>query len=248
MRIVSIIAIIVWINHMMCCGWFAIGINAPSDTGDRWVDNDFLSQVEHSKLKAPELEDLMYQYWTTFHWSLTQITLGATEVVSGNTVERIYTVICLVFGLLFGSTLVSSLSATMVEFQMLRSAPKRHPSPDSEAEAPSHNKVGTLGAEMLSSKSMPHALVCGSMKPCLYLIPVFTCCKEWQTSETAKQVKERLGPTDKLQEGDVKSLELLSHQLLSLLRREIYGGHLALHPLLNLWSGMDPNLFGKSAS
>eukprot|EP00971_Amphidinium_carterae_P060095 1189283-Amphidinium_carterae.1 len=31
-----------------------------------------------------------------------------------------YTVAVLVFGLLFGSTLVSSLSATMVEFQMLR--------------------------------------------------------------------------------------------------------------------------------
>jgi len=150
----------------------------------------------------------MYQYWTTFHWSLTQITLGATEVVSGNTVERIYTVICLVFGLLFGSTLVSSLSATMVEFQMLRNG--------------RHQKLRLL-RQFLSDHAVDLDIS--------YLVQ--------------KQVKERLGPTDKLQEGDVKSLELLSHQLLSLLRREIYGGHLALHPLLNLWSGMDPNLFGK---
>jgi len=48
------------------------------------------------------------------------VTLGSSDVTGVNSIEKIYTILCLIFGLLFGSTLVSSLSATMVEFQMLR--------------------------------------------------------------------------------------------------------------------------------
>jgi len=196
MRIVSIVASIIWINHIMCCGWFAIGRSGPSDTGTRWVESDFLEQNE------------WYQYWTTFHWSITQITLGATEVISSNTVERMYTVCCLVFGLLFGSTLVSSLSATMVEFQMLRNGRQQ--------------KLRLL-RQFLSDHTVDLDIS--------YLVQ--------------KQVKERLGPTDKLHESDVDGLNLLSAQLLSMLRREIYAPHLVTHPLFNLWSGLDPNLFNK---
>ncbi|CAK0822917.1 unnamed protein product [Prorocentrum cordatum] len=53
-----------------------------------------------------------------FHWSIAQICLGAMEVNSFTTTERFYSLMCLILGLLFGSTLVSSLSTAMFQVQM----------------------------------------------------------------------------------------------------------------------------------
>mmetsp|Transcript_51463 Transcript_51463/g.122383 ORF Transcript_51463/g.122383 Transcript_51463/m.122383 type:complete len:1164 (+) Transcript_51463:71-3562(+) len=112
MKIISVIFCIIWMNHIICCGWFVVGRTATSDTGLHWLESSSLVEIAE--------QGLLFQYLTTFHWSLSQVTLGMTEVSAINSIEKMYTVSCLIFGLLFGSTLVSSLSATMVEFQMLR--------------------------------------------------------------------------------------------------------------------------------
>ena len=62
--------------------------------------------------------NIIYQHATAIHWSAAQITLGAIDINCSNSSERIFDVLCLFCGLLFGSTLISSLSATMVEFQV----------------------------------------------------------------------------------------------------------------------------------
>eukprot|EP00971_Amphidinium_carterae_P268716 5330652-Amphidinium_carterae.1 len=49
-----------------------------------------------------------------------------------------------------------------------------------------------------------------------------------------KQVKERLGPSDRLTEEDVPVLAVLSVQLLAELRMEIYREHLVKHPLFSM--------------
>ena len=49
---------------------------------------------------------------------MAQITLGANELVAFNSYERMLSVLLMLFGLLFGSTLVSSLSATIIGIQM----------------------------------------------------------------------------------------------------------------------------------
>jgi len=48
------------------------------------------------------------------------MTLGAIEVQSTNAAERLFSIICLTFGLLFGSSLISSLSAAMVDFREMQ--------------------------------------------------------------------------------------------------------------------------------
>lgn len=104
-----------WMNHILACVWFAIGSYAPSDTGARWLE----------RLVLPEAEDFhykqaghMFQYATALHWAIAQTTMGAMEVVCVNSAERICNVTCLLIGLFFGSSLISSLSAGMIEFRM----------------------------------------------------------------------------------------------------------------------------------
>ena len=61
-----------------------------------------------------------YQYVTSLHWAMAQMTLGSIEIVSASTVERLVTISMMLIGLLVSSALVSSLSAAMVSFQMRR--------------------------------------------------------------------------------------------------------------------------------
>eukprot|EP00971_Amphidinium_carterae_P317247 6307046-Amphidinium_carterae.2 len=111
-KIFFILLVIAWVNHVICCAWFWVGRAAPIDTGLHWTDSVF-----HLVFSEQTLE---YQYWLSLHWSVAQITLGSMNVIFMNSLEHAFSIICLMFGLLFGSTLISSLSATMVQFQMMR--------------------------------------------------------------------------------------------------------------------------------
>jgi len=112
LRVASLVFGILYLNHFVACIWYLVGTQAPSDTGLRWT-SDYTADGFLDRTPG-------YRYTTTLHWSVSQMTLGAIEINCQNTAERICNVSCLIFGLLFGSTLVSSLSATMVEFQMMR--------------------------------------------------------------------------------------------------------------------------------
>eukprot|EP00913_Durusdinium_trenchii_P015055 g14120.t1 len=60
----------------------------------------------------------LFQYTTAFHWALTQMTPGSMQVFPRNSLERLFNIFALVFGMIFFSSLISSLSATMVNFRM----------------------------------------------------------------------------------------------------------------------------------
>mmetsp|Transcript_93734 Transcript_93734/g.301702 ORF Transcript_93734/g.301702 Transcript_93734/m.301702 type:complete len:93 (+) Transcript_93734:292-570(+) len=38
LRIGLLAFLVIWWNHMVCCVWYAIGRNAPSETGHHWTD------------------------------------------------------------------------------------------------------------------------------------------------------------------------------------------------------------------
>mmetsp|Transcript_13362 Transcript_13362/g.31321 ORF Transcript_13362/g.31321 Transcript_13362/m.31321 type:complete len:1132 (+) Transcript_13362:28-3423(+) len=110
LRMVGIVMALLWFNHLMACTWYSIGVHGPTDTGLRWLDSD-PTTLEHG---------FAYEYFTCVHWAMAQSVLGAIEIPSNNSVERAFTVACLLMGLLVGSSLVSSLSASLVEFQITR--------------------------------------------------------------------------------------------------------------------------------
>jgi len=119
LRVLSIFAVVLWLNHVIACGWYAVGV-AGSDTGGSWPQSTVDirgSPVEYEALGAPFL------YASAFHWSMAQMTLGATEVPASNTFERLANITMLLVGLLISSTLVSSLSAGLINSQ-LRAAEK----------------------------------------------------------------------------------------------------------------------------
>lgn len=105
---------ILWLNHVVGCAWYAIGKHGSSDTGLHWT-----SALTGDGPTFDELS-LAYQYVTTFHWSMIQLANGSMEVLPQNTSERIFTIGCLVVGVVIGCSLVSSISASVMQAQTLR--------------------------------------------------------------------------------------------------------------------------------
>eukprot|EP00403_Amphidinium_massartii_P004537 CAMPEP_0178375138 /NCGR_PEP_ID=MMETSP0689_2-20121128/2733_1 /TAXON_ID=160604 /ORGANISM="Amphidinium massartii, Strain CS-259" /LENGTH=937 /DNA_ID=CAMNT_0019995121 /DNA_START=1 /DNA_END=2811 /DNA_ORIENTATION=- len=123
LSIFKILLLILYINHMIACGWYALGSQIEgSDTGSVWLEISSTSPaLQDSDGNVVKYHDagFAYQYFTAFHFSLTQMTPGSMQVFPVNTYERIYNGSCLIFGLLFFSTLVSSLSSKLMQ-QKLR--------------------------------------------------------------------------------------------------------------------------------
>jgi len=105
-----------WLGHILTCLFFVIGRSAPSNTGARWIDD--VSTIGDRSIAFLD-GDITYQYITSYHWTVAQITMGSMGINANNTSERLFSIFMLMLGLLFGATMVSSLSASMVDYQML---------------------------------------------------------------------------------------------------------------------------------
>lgn len=112
MQVGKLAVLILWINHILCCAWFAIGTAPSSDTGLTWLDPSHSSTIDYREVGT------LFQYTTALHWAMTQMTPGSMEVVPKNSLERVLSVVSIMFGLLFGSSIISQLSAMMVKMQI----------------------------------------------------------------------------------------------------------------------------------
>lgn len=105
LSIVKLLVLIWVVNHYISCGWYAIGTVGYEPN---WVDVNF--DPEHSQA---------YKYFSAFHWSMTQFTPASMEIVPENTLERIYTIFAIFFGLVMFSSFVSHMTNAVKNFQEL---------------------------------------------------------------------------------------------------------------------------------
>jgi len=109
----KLVVTLLWLNHLLCCFWYWIADNGVSDTGYSWLDLELKSGKKSYKETG-----LLFQYFTSLHWAMTQMTPGSMSVVPQNSWERLFNVACLIVGLFVGALLVSQLSAQMVKAQL----------------------------------------------------------------------------------------------------------------------------------
>jgi hypothetical protein len=112
--VVKLVCVILWLNHIIACGWISLGRSGISDTGVAWLD----TPIGDSEGSTYDTHNTGYQYWTSFHWALTQMTPGSMQVFPLNMYERIFNCVCLIFGVLVFSTLISSISSTVTQFKL----------------------------------------------------------------------------------------------------------------------------------
>jgi len=100
---------VMFICHIVACGWWGIGVVNGLENQDSWV-----GVQDHATGKVYSNSDLGEKYLVSLHWALTQLSGGMDEVAPINTLERFYAVvmgvICFMVAVVMLSTLTSSLT------------------------------------------------------------------------------------------------------------------------------------------
>eukprot|EP00931_Biecheleriopsis_adriatica_P112864 TRINITY_DN8767_c0_g1_i4.p1 TRINITY_DN8767_c0_g1~~TRINITY_DN8767_c0_g1_i4.p1 ORF type:complete len:803 (+),score=132.94 TRINITY_DN8767_c0_g1_i4:85-2493(+) len=107
--IVKQLFLILFFNHVLACSWFAIGSLDPQRQ-DTWV-------------KEYELvgKSMLYQYFTSLHWSLTQFTPASMEVFPANDMERTFTVIVILLAMCIFSSFISTITNAVAQLRNINS-------------------------------------------------------------------------------------------------------------------------------
>eukprot|EP00930_Biecheleria_cincta_P084061 TRINITY_DN73558_c0_g1_i1.p1 TRINITY_DN73558_c0_g1~~TRINITY_DN73558_c0_g1_i1.p1 ORF type:complete len:816 (-),score=97.81 TRINITY_DN73558_c0_g1_i1:206-2653(-) len=106
--LVRVVIWMVWFNHIVACGWYALGLGWDGDLHS-WLD----VQTE------PSAGSQMYEYLSSYHWSLSLFTGSSPGVVPTNTAERLYAVCCQIAALVINIILVSTITTIMTQLQIV---------------------------------------------------------------------------------------------------------------------------------
>ncbi|CAK0899575.1 unnamed protein product [Prorocentrum cordatum] len=106
-NIVKMILMLLVINHLICCMWYTVSVNQSGDK--TWI-----------KVHKYEHVDWTYKYATAFHWSITQFTPASMDVQPQNFVERVFTVVVVVFALVGFSYIVGSITGSLGQLRSMQ--------------------------------------------------------------------------------------------------------------------------------
>jgi hypothetical protein len=91
---------IIIVCHFLACGWYALGL----------VSNGRYIWIDEYRVRGREWQ---YRYFTSLHWALTQFTPASMEIHATNSVERGYTVLNIMLGIIAFSSLVGGTTASI---------------------------------------------------------------------------------------------------------------------------------------
>merc|ERR1712227_273780 len=96
--------ILLVVNHAICTTWYAI------------------SKLHHENwVRRYGFEDstIRMKYAVALHWSLTQFTPASMDVQPVSLEERMFTILVVTFGLVYFSSFISSITASMQQLRLM---------------------------------------------------------------------------------------------------------------------------------
>merc|ERR1719329_1123431 len=76
MHVAKLLFGMLWLNHIVTCGWFALGRMGPTNTGMRWAT----WHEEHRYAQGGLRFSVIDEYVTSFHWAVTHTSMGSMEI------------------------------------------------------------------------------------------------------------------------------------------------------------------------
>ncbi|CAK0866886.1 unnamed protein product [Prorocentrum cordatum] len=111
MNIVTMILVLLLINHLISCAWFAVGNSQDSHTPS-WT----------TTANMVDVNDWVYMYAMSFHWSIThggRRTPATVEVSPENLSERIFAIVVVIFALVVFSYIVGSITSSLAQLRSM---------------------------------------------------------------------------------------------------------------------------------
>lgn len=109
LSILKLLAVIIWVNHVIACLWYYVATNDDEDIDRNWV---YLFGLRES-------DSMVYVYLTALHWSVTQFFCGAPPVAPTNVNERLFNVCVLFFAIMMSAFIISSLTTSMTRLSIV---------------------------------------------------------------------------------------------------------------------------------
>merc|ERR1719221_2539193 len=106
-NIVKMILLVLVINHLISCLWYAIG-TSPGFGDATWLKHHAFDDADWS-----------YQYATSFHWSITQFTPSSMHVQPQNIRERVFAITVVVLALVGFSYVVGSITGSLAQLRSM---------------------------------------------------------------------------------------------------------------------------------
>lgn len=99
------------LNHVIACVWYLVGRQTMLAGLHNWFE-----------MSGEYVDDQIYMYFTSLHWSLTQFTPASMNVSAANRSERVTSILVLFFAMVAFSSIVGHITASMAHLQNLRGA------------------------------------------------------------------------------------------------------------------------------
>lgn len=100
------VVFIIGINHYLACGWFLVGHVGRLMEAPNWIE---MNKIQEGTVA--------YAYFSSLHWSLTQFTPASMEIRPYNLLERIYSILCLLFAIITFSSFLGSITASITQLR-----------------------------------------------------------------------------------------------------------------------------------
>jgi len=104
----QLLGVILVINHLLACGWYAIGFHYWTNNKVSWFDQKNL--MDHP---------VEYRYATSIHWCLTQFTPAGMGVSATNFGERIFSICVVLFAMVAFSSIVGGITSFITELRRM---------------------------------------------------------------------------------------------------------------------------------
>jgi hypothetical protein len=100
---------IIGVNHYVCCVWVFLGKTEFADYPS-WTTAHSYPQFGDGTNRKMINAPWGYLYFTSLHWAISQFTPGGIHIHPQNIAERLYTIICLLFGMVVFSSFLANVT------------------------------------------------------------------------------------------------------------------------------------------
>lgn len=106
--IVKMLILLLMVNHLIACLWFAIGSLGHQDQFVSWTEDFGIADAAISE-----------QYLVSLHWSLTQFTPASMQVQPVTELERLFAVLVLIFALVGFAYVIGSITGSLAQLRSM---------------------------------------------------------------------------------------------------------------------------------
>mmetsp|Transcript_57475 Transcript_57475/g.136692 ORF Transcript_57475/g.136692 Transcript_57475/m.136692 type:complete len:1075 (+) Transcript_57475:108-3332(+) len=107
-RLTKLLLLIMWFNHVGACLWHFVGMSE--------FLTDWHAEEQDTSWTPPSADIYLYSFG--YYWSAAAMFSGATITFPETTFQNVYSAVIVIFGVIFASSLTSTLAALLIESQI----------------------------------------------------------------------------------------------------------------------------------